>query len=429
MRKPFYLQFIKYFYLFLTALVIIAPLKYGVLKFTPALVLMWLSYYVFKKGINSRRCEVVVANYKVTEDRTKNKMLFFFVLFMVIFIPAYINFYTGGNPLVLLMNFGQMTGADSNYAAYQLYAEEQGITTFSIAKLPYIVLNGIATFFFVYFCLYIISFKTNRTFWQFVLLFILFFLYFLKGISRGTSFENFELLIVLLFCIAAGRKLKNNKNFFSRKQIIAVGILAFVGVIYFTFSMAMRSDQDVSMKGPTSSLLYDPSSWVMSIAPGLGRMALGLSGYFVFPLYFTSEAFWHIWTTSFEGLTASVVPFTADVFFQDTRSYGITLEKLYGVDRGMCWVPDNITLIYIVGIPLFLYLVYLIGRYSMTCYKKGVIEGDLSGMMLLYFISYEMISLPVGNFIMTASNNQIAVLLTIIVFLLHGMKKYKLVRT
>lgn len=429
MRKPFYLQFIKYFYLFLTALVIIVPLKYGVLKFTPALVLMWLTYFAFKKGINSHRCESVVADYKVTEDRIKNKMLVFFVLFMVIFIPAYINFYTGGNPLVLLMNFGQMTGADSNYAAYQLYAEEQGIATFSMAKLPYIVLNGIATFFFVYFCLYIIAFKTKKTFWQFFLLFVLFFLYFLKGISRGTSFENFELLIVLLFCIAAGRKIKNNKNFYSRKQIIAVGLLAFVGVIYFTFSMSMRSDQGISMKGPTSSLLYDSSSWVMAIAPGLGRMALGLSGYFVFPLYFTSEVFWHIWTTSFEGFTASVLPFTAEAFYHDARSYGMTLEKLYGVDRGMCWVPDIINIIYIVGIPLFLYFVYLIGRYSRTCYKKGIIDGDLSGMMLLYFITYEMISLPVGNFIMTASNNQIAVLLTIIVFLMHGMKKYKFVRT
>ena len=330
---------------------------------------------------------------------------------------------------MLLMNFGQMTGTDSNYAAYQLYAEEHGITTFSLSKLPYIVLNGIATFFFVYFCLYIISFKSERTFLQIALLFILFFLYFLKGISRGTSFENFELLMVLLFCLVAGRKIKDNKDFFSKKQLIAVGLIAFVGIIYFTFSMSMRSDNGVSMKGPTSSLLYDPSSWVMATAPGVGRMALGLSGYFVFPLYFTSEVFWHIWTSSLEGLTASIVPFTADLFYDDTRSYGMTLESLYGVDRGMCWVPDIVSLIYITGIPLFLYLVYILGRYSMKCYRKGINEGDLSSMMLLYFISYEMISLPVGNFIMTASNNQIAVLLTILFVVSHGFKKYKYVKT
>lgn len=429
MNIPFYLQFIRYFYLFLTALVFIVPLKYAVLKFTPALMLMWLSYYVFKRGVNSRSRDSVIADYITIEDKLKNKILFLFVLFMLVFIPAYINFYTGGNPLILLMNFGQMTGANSNYAAYQLYAEEQNIATFSLSKLPYIILNGMATFFFLYFCLYIISYKIKRTFSQVVFLFILFFLYFLKGVSRGTSFENFELLIVFLFCILAGRKIKNNKNFFSKKQLITITFIVFVGMIYFTFSLSMRSDSGLAMNGPTSSLLYDPSSWIMSIAPGIGRMALGLSGYFVFPIYFTSEVFWHIWSSTLEGFVAAIIPFSANEFYHDTRSYGITLEKIYGVDRGACWIPDIINIVYIIGIPLFLYIVYLMGIYTNKCYKKGINEGDLSSMMLLYFITYEMISFPVGNFIMTASNNQIAVLLTIYVSLSQRFKKYKFIRT
>lgn len=422
-EEPFFLQFVKYYYLFLTFLVIAVPLKYDFIHFLPALVLMWSSFFLLRLGYFSKGVYNHV-EYKILKpSKTKNRLLVAFTVFMMVFVPLMIKFYTGGNPYLLLLNFGSMVGADSNYYSYQEYFEANNLGVMSLQKLPYIVLNGFSALAFWFFCISYICFAKKVTLFQKCLLTVLFFLYFLQGLSRGTSFENFELLMISTFCALASRKIRTDYNFFSYRQMVWAAGFIFVGALYFIISKSLRYEigEVETLKGPTSSLVYDPSGWTESLFPALGKFSLELSGYFVFPLYLTSEVFWHIWTTS-QGFISAIIPFTADFFYSDPRSYAVTLEK-YNVDRGACWVPDIMSAIYVIGVPLYFLLIYKLGRLSAKIYSKGIIYGDIRSAILLYIITLEAISLPVGNFIMTSSANQIALVLIIFIIYTNSFKE------
>ena len=192
----YFLTIIKYYYIFLTILVLVVPLNYGLIKFLPSLIIMWGSYIFFKKGVRARYLkskENRITNYNQSNDRFLKKIFILFTLFLIVFIPLYIKFYTGNTIQSALLSFAIGTGADSNYSMYQQYFADNNLNTFSVDKLPYIILNGLSKVTFWFFCIYYFAYakKVDKTIKLcFVIVYLLFFL---SGISRGTSFENFEL--------------------------------------------------------------------------------------------------------------------------------------------------------------------------------------------------------------------------------------------
>ena len=153
----YFLTIIKYYYIFLTILVLVVPLNYGLIKFLPSLIIMWGSYIFFKKGVRARYLkskENRITNYNQSNDRFLKKIFILFTLFLIVFIPLYIKFYTGNTIQSALLSFAIGTGADSNYSMYQQYFADNNLNTFSVDKLPYIILNGLSKVTFWFFCIY-----------------------------------------------------------------------------------------------------------------------------------------------------------------------------------------------------------------------------------------------------------------------------------
>ena len=423
---PFYVKFIRWYYIFLTVLVFIAPLDYPLYKYIPALVIMWVSYLFFNFGSKNH------AKYSQNREldrkipRSLNKELLFFVCFMVVFIPLYIRFYTGGNILTLVRSFGSGIGTDSNYALYQQYFEENSLNQFSIQKLPYILGYGIAKFLFYYFVISYVGFTKKLEKQSLILIVLLFALFSLVGMSRGTSFENFESLVLLIFSLLVRSKIIYNKNTFTKSQIIAVSVVVVILGGYFIISKALRSSGEAFSKlsGPSSTLRYNPDHWIMHLSPNVGKVALNFTGYFTFPIYFTSELFWKIWSESLSGMMAAFLPGVAS-WVLNLTDYRKALENL-GVDTGACWNPDCTTAIFYLGVPLFFLLSYYLGKYSSKFYDKSVVNRDVGYTLFLYIIVYEMISFPVGNFLVISSANKIVLLCVFVVVYFGLFKKYRL---
>lgn len=133
-----------------------------------------------------------------------------------------------------------MAGSDSNYAQYQSYFAENNLAQFSMLKAPYILGYGILKYIFIFFCMYFIAYTKKARKKEYFLLFLIFFLYFLQGVSRGTSFENFELIIVTLFSLTLRYKLIYNRSFFNKRNLLYVSVLGVLGITYFVVSKSMR---------------------------------------------------------------------------------------------------------------------------------------------------------------------------------------------
>ena len=367
---------------------------------------------------------------EVTEEKEPidiSKFFVFYVIVMLFFIPAYIKFYTGGILTALITGFVSNVGSQSNYSEYQKYFMESGLDEFSLSKLPFILGMGIGKFLFLFFVFYYVGFCKQIQKWWIGLIVLLFLLFAMVGVARGTSFENFESLVLLLFAYMVRLRFIHGTDSLSRTQMIYLGCFAaFVGFI-FMLNMALRFDGDIvgRFSGPSSTLRSDENHWAMTIMPGIALVALKFAGYFTFPLYFVSEVFWKVWTDSFSGMMAAILPGVAPVLL-DMENYRIGMENL-GMDTAACWDPDCTTFIYFLGIPMFLVLVYYMGKYAAMAYNTFINRGDVLHCMLLFLLVYEMIAFPVGNFLIISSVNKIMLVLIVLIVYFDLFKKYRFI--
>lgn len=420
----YYIRIIKYYYIFITVLAVLAPVDYPFYKMFPALFLMWFSYFLFKKGNSS----VTKLNNKVDSlirvYDTNKKQLIIYVLFALMFIPIYVDFYTGSSAWDALLRFFSSSGSESNYYLYQTYFKENNLNQFTILKLPYIILLGIFKLLFWYFFVYYISFKEKNSIIIYSLLFILFFAFFLIGVSRGTSFENFEMLIVLIFSLLLRNNNLYNYNYFTKKQLSSLLIIILIATFYFIIGISLRyQDMEISTSHVTSTLRYNEHHFIAKYFNFMASPLMGLSLYFLFPIYFISNVFWLVWFDSVNGLFSLFIPFSSS-FLLNNDSYTSILCRIT-IDCGAAWQPDMIALMFYTGVPLFLYLVYLLGKLAKFSNNKILKHGDVVYALLLLVIIYQMISFPTGNFIVVSSANKISVFLILIIIMFNMFKSYR----
>jgi hypothetical protein len=123
-----------------------------------------------------------------------------------------------------------------------------------------------------------------------------------------------------------------------------------------------------------------------------------------------------LWTNSFDGFLT--------IFFKDgIQLFGISISYReyanYFIEVGAQWTPDIISLFQNYGLFGSIIFVYFVGYFSNFLLKK--ISYSVSSVILLFFLYFYMISLPIGNFISVSSSNQICIILGI--FLLVFKKK------
>lgn len=405
-----HVKLIKYFYFCLTILVFICPVKLTFLDFLPGLILMWFIFLMFYLGVKSNLTKLTprFEEYHIKND---NKFLFFVCISYLIFYPIYIKFYTGSNVVSALR--GLLNGV-SNYASYQENFADSNLSVFSINKIPFIIGHGFLRFLFIITVFRAIVYKPKVFLTEKLSITLMTFVIIIVGLSRGTSFELFELFVIFIFAYATKRMLSNKTTIFPVKTLAKLMLVVILLSSYFVYNINIRMGDAFDHVELNN---FDKESIVYYISKPLAIILFSLYGYFLFGLYYNSVVITKIWFSSIPGFFSIFIPSGINWFSIDT-DYREYLGKY--VELGAMWNPDSSIFIDNYGIIFTFIFIFFISRFSSKIYK--LIVNDLSALILLFYIFYIFISMPIGNFISSSSANQIVILISLISYKMKWMK-------
>jgi hypothetical protein len=389
---------IKYFYVAITLLALFSPTIFSFSDFLPGIIIMWIFFLIFKFPINKKNF-----NFPLLKNDINKSYFLLVTLFFFIFYPFYISFYTGTSIVSSLLSIGS---GISNYYSYQNNFIENDLGELSLSKLPFILGHGFLKFSFLYLFFNYFLFQSKKSFLIILCLISMFFTFILVGLSRGTSFEIFEIFNIILFSFVMSKVQKNKLYIFNVSNFFILNSFVLILVIFFMNHIIERYGGNLDF---TSWSNYNQNSIIASISPFFAIALFSLYGYFTFGLHFTSTIFYHLWINSFHGFLT--------IFFRDgIQLFGISISyREYAnsfIDVGAQWTPDIISLFQNFGLLGSIIFVICLGYFSNYLLKR--VYYSVSSVILLFFLYFYMISLPIGNFISVSSSNQICIILGIL---------------
>ncbi|HCJ56221.1 MAG TPA: hypothetical protein DHV55_01650, partial [Clostridiaceae bacterium] len=193
-------KIVEFFYIIYTVyiLMVINTTNMNLSNTFFAIAIMWINYFLFALGYSIKLNKNI--NIKVSSSwiLARGKLILFAIaLTSVIFSLYSVNYYTGQTPISVMMSAFSNT---SLYNEYQSYFIEQQLNEFSVEKIPFIFMLFFIKVIFYYTYIAFFLEKEEKTSWfekLYLGLITISYLYF--GIARGTNFEFFELLILVIF--------------------------------------------------------------------------------------------------------------------------------------------------------------------------------------------------------------------------------------
>lgn len=388
-------------YLFYTVLIFISGVNTALLDFFYGLLLMWLFFIVFILGGHVARQKLG----SVGEVRAYEKSnVFFFCLtgFSVLGALYAAEFYTGSSFFEVLKT---LSSGQSNYNNYQVYFSEASLGYFSLNKIPAILSLLVTKLSLVYVYAHVFMFGGRRK--DFAIIFCLLtvtasYVYF--SLARGTSFEIFEIMLLVLFCLSMGGGRSVIHFLFSKKSLI-LAILGFLAISIYSYNVSLRygsREVDVCM---VSAMCADGNTFIYRFSPALGALTAKLSLYFSFGLYYLTWLVESYWLSGFDSFFTLLLPGAG--YLDPDLSPRFLCGKI--IDCGASWAPSMEKFFYLFGIPGSFMVVFFVG-YLAKKLSSGVEKKDFFSVALLYFIFLLMISLPVGNFITDSSSNLLSMI-------------------
>ena len=297
---------------------------------------------------------------------------------------------------------GLFTG-ERAYSIYQSYARIVN-QSFSIRKVPYILMLTYSTVVLFWGSAGIILSGKKIKISQYVFLVLVYTAYIYFGIARGTNFEVYIAFIVLVYCIL-NRQFGGARRL-NKQALIWVGILG-IGVIII-FRLVVGARGITFRNNICTEIRYDPERFVSKYFPIVTNMMTSIFRYLGWGIYTFGAFFNDVISDSFKGFFASLLPlgypliFNADLptIIRDT------------VDVGVGWVPDHMTFINYFGMFGYALILFVTGRLAAQITYSHNIPNILSGLIgLIIFI--EMLSIPVGNFLITSTPNTLTALIIV----------------
>ncbi len=370
----------------------------------PGLVFVWFMYFVYCLGYNTSK-----TSYSPPKSITDNlefpfitKMLQHRLLVLIIcFICsiAVTKYYTGQTLVTLTQNLLQQK---SLYAMYQAHFAANNISSFSIAKIPFVLMNYILNILVLLSFINLIIISKKIDFKSVIYLILLSVSYLQYGLARGTNFELFLWVFLLIHCFRYRIHYHKISVRLSRKIKIIILILAVSVFLVFQYSVGIR----YKSFGYTISreIQFDPNEIIPSISQDIGLIVCKLSQYFGFGLFYTSAFFRHVLFDSIKNMICYLFPFASTVL-------GYTPSTLVNqhIDQSSNWVPDIVGWFGKYGLFLTTLFIFLIGYVSKICTNKK----DIIHIALYHLLLLQMFSLPIGNFVVVSSANRL-ILITLI---------------
>jgi hypothetical protein len=380
----------------------ISSISLSFFDFLPGLILMWFLFVLFYWGGASRVKDLnnyyIPISYQYQYLYDMEYLPFTISLLFIIFIPFYVKFYTGSDLVFCVSNYFK---GNSNYFLYQKYFIEQNLSEMSFTKLPYIISYGIMKFLFISTIFRIFVYNKYIKKSEVLPILIMVIGTFLIAIARGTSFEYFEILFLLSCALLLRGKTIVTINIYSKKKLFYLLALGFFTAILFGYTINQRG----YFSKYTSELYYDPNAFLNKILPFFGFLTYQLSGYFLFGIFVATMALKEI-------VFISDYNFWVALFPSGTNYRDILKAK---IDFGCAWTPDVIFFISQFGLIISTMLMFFLGYYSRKLYSE-IIEGSVLSAVLFYFITYSMVSLPVGNFIFISSSNELSIVFAVLLY-------------
>lgn len=403
-------KLIKYFYILLSVFLILA-IAVTTLTFTDiaiGLIVMWFLYFALIAGYKIKNKEPQIINRKSEKYFYKDKKVLFSILSILFSISA-VYFYTGQTPISVILN---ILNGNSTYFQYQEYFLNNNIGQFTISKIPYILmlffLNTNLVFSFIDIT---IRHKPNK--FEIIYLIIISVSSLYVGLARGTNFELFQYVILLLFCIF------NQKKKIDAKKIGIIILILMLSIFIYSQVIFQRGTIGYYV---SNEIRLDYSSLLVELLPGFSRLITVMSGYFAFGFFHTSTFINKIWLSSFETLLLGLIPL-------GFRYLGITQLNYYMsnfIDLSVCWEPDISTFLYLFGVLGVFILVVFLGHQlkNIEYYINNTVNNTIY-YVICYLIFMECFSLPIGNFLVISSSNKLMLIFSIILFLRRkSSKKY-----
>ncbi len=412
-----YLQVIVIIYIGLFLISLITPIAYPQLYYLYAYTLHFIVLGVFIVGYKSfnRSQTTSVRERKIQEELSIRpipmlsiKSIWGYTFLVAVFVPLYVRFYTGEQwHTQVLAFFVGNSGQDSTYYIYQNYFADAGLSQMSLSKLPYVLGYGILKYTYILLMLSLSTYQVSLRKVG-VPIGILCFLFMSVGMSRGTSIEIFEVFTLLMYVAV----LKSpGKISLKSKGTIAIVLLVTLGILYFMTSLALRYEDRTIIESNNLTFKLDEDSFVSTNAPFLAMILNRLSGYFVFGFYYISHCFNDIWTTSIDSFYALLIPNGLPIMDIGPNTKSLLCGKV--IDCGAMWIPDIVTAIERYGLIATLIAIYFIGVIFRRVCENYLTTKNIFFGVALYYITLQMFSLQIGNFLTSSSSSIICVSLTI----------------
>lgn len=297
-------KLIFFWYMFLTLLALCAAITIPLTSLLSGLMLIWIIFIFFFLGSNLtlHRTSLQAFNFIGREMAIPLGL----VAFGTIYASAYASkFYTGNSVSEVIAIF---RSGKSLYNQYQAYFNEQNIALFTVSKIPAVIslfyLKIVALYGFIYTIILNNKIKIKNCFYLIIITGSS--LYF--SFARGTTFELFELILLLWFCLIMRNYLLYKKRLSKKSKILFV-TLALCALSVYSFNISARySFGEVASCATTELCLYEDSI-LSQFSIILAKLTFKLSGYFTFGLFYTSQFIEEFWLSSLSQFFSLLIPF------------------------------------------------------------------------------------------------------------------------
>lgn len=396
------MRFVNLFILFCFVLELVAPVDFRSGVYVLTILVLFVYVLISKLNSSSAFLDVEIGG-RDTFFLTRNNVLFLIILSLL--LANYSStFYTG---MSLIASTKNLFSATSNYKIYQVFFSENNLNVFSFAKIPVILAVSVVKLI----CL-IGVYITTVVRKNMILGYLCIIPYLLLSVSRGTSFEIFEIFVALL----------SFKIFFSpHKKVVNVKSLVIGLVFAFLFLSNIEARlpslfEDLEVVCYTNELCFDKTSLVYGISKSLSAILYYLTGYFSFGYHYAFFYFLKIIEQS-EYL---------NLLFGTWKFESSSRFVCSSIDCGVNWEPDIIYFIYNYGLILFFVVLFLLVSFHYRLVRLRIKLNRVTLFLctvLNFYIVLQLLSFPVGNFLRVSTPNIVIIIFIIISVSIRYVRK------
>jgi len=301
-------------------------------------------------------------------------------------------FYTGRGPSEIIRGLLQSV---NSYAIYQGYAKMANVGAFTLSKIPYVLMLMYCFTMLIWSTAGILLTSERKTIIQYIFVGSSILAVLLFGVARGTNFEMYIVFVTVVYAILNKEKKTKRINIDNTKKILIVGIIGIVVIL--TFKSVVEARGFVFRNQICVEINYDPDKAFSQMFPTITNIGLSFFRYLGWGIFTIGIITDQVVFGNLTNLVSSLIPAGFTLTHAETLD-SIIRRTIY---VGTGWVPDYFAFIDDFGWIVFIVIVFIMGAIMGSLDKRSYPKLLRSLVGVLIFL--EMLSIPVGNFIVVST--------------------------